>query len=298
MRVLAFVAAITFTTGSSAQTPMDTMQIMRQQGSDFSVMELPSDHSNRCRGTRALTHQQSIVSCGRVIGERNSRTATATAHFNRAGHYEELGNTLAAEADFERAVELYSQVILSERRSARAVYNRGVAFARMDEFDRALADYAAASALAPEWDAANRSAGYVHFRRADYSAALAAFDAAIALDVEDENNYAARCEALAAMGSFEAAERACGEALRLGGENPYSYVANGFLQYRQGNYQAAFDAFDHGLALDPDSALAAYGRGVSALRLGRQADGQIDITRALNQSQRAISLYVNAGLTP
>jgi tetratricopeptide (TPR) repeat protein len=298
MRVLAFVATMTFTTASPAQTSMDAMQTMRQQGTALSAMALPSDQSNRCRGARALTHEQSILSCGRVIGERNSRTSTATAHFNRAGHYEELGDTSAAEADFERAVDLYSQVILSEPRSARAVYNRGVAFARMDEFDKALADYATALVLAPEWDTPSRSAGYVHFRRADYSAALAAFDAAIALDVEDANNFAARCEALTAEGSFETAEQACDEALRLGGENPYSYIANGFLRYRQGNYQEAFGAFDRGLALDADSALAAYGRGVSALRLGRQADGQIDITRASNQSQRAILLYANAGMPP
>jgi tetratricopeptide (TPR) repeat protein len=296
--VIALVAIFALPHESSAQTSMDALQIMRQQGTELNGMELPSNHSSRCRGARGLTHEQSIISCGRVIGERDSRTTTATAHFHRASHYEELGDKSAARVDFERAVDLYSQVMLSERRSARAVYNRGVALARMDEFERALADYAAALALSPEWDAPSRSAGYVHFRRNDYNAALAAFDAALALDIDDSSNHAARCEALVALRSFDEAETACGEALRLGEEISYPLIANGYLRYRQGRYEEAYESFAHGLELDADSALALYGRGVSAVRLGRQAEGEVDITLARNQSQRAVSLYANAGMAP
>jgi hypothetical protein len=139
---------------------------------------------------------------------------------------------------------------------------------------------------------------YVHFRRADFATALTAFDAAIALDAEDSSNHAGRCETLAAQQNFEEAEAACAEALRLASDEAYPHIANGYLRFAQGRFDEAWTAFDRGVQLDEDRAIAVYARGVSAVRLGRQAEGDADIALARGRSLRAISLYANAGMLP
>jgi len=298
MRALAcaLILATALTSTSNAQTARDGLQVMHTEALDLRNIALPSDHYGRCRGASGISHERSIVSCGRAITERHSLTATATAYYHRGGHYQELGDEEHAREDFARAIEIYGRVMRAERRSAQAVYNRGIAYARTDQFDQALTDYAAAAALSPEWDTPHRVSGYAHFRRGDFAAALTAFDAATALDSEDSNSQAGRCEALAASGALELAEAACAEAIRLDRDNAYAHTANGYLKYQQGRHEEAYESFDRALNIDSESALAAYGRGMSAVQIGRQAEGEADIARARGQSVRAVSLYANAGM--
>ena len=297
---IAIFCSILWSINASAQSMSDLMNSANSTAQGAGVSETPSsDQRARCAGGDGLTRQASIRSCGRVIGERISLTDTATAYYYRASHYEELGDTEHARADFQRAIEVFTQTVRADRTHANPIHNRGLAYARMNEFDRAMADYQAAATLSPEWDAPHRSIGYVHFRRGNYQAAVASFDRAIALDPEDANNLAARCEGLAALRSFADAENACAEALRVDeSATNYAHVAIGFLKFMQGDFAAAFTAFDEAAQHDSSRSLAFYGRGMSALRLGRQAEGEADIAHATALGRRSLSLYANAGMSP
>src|SRR5690606_16723311 len=70
-----------------------------------------SIHWHRCMDVNAEPARQAIRSCGRLIGERISRTITARAHFQRARHYQRSGDPARAQADFDRARDLFDQEV-------------------------------------------------------------------------------------------------------------------------------------------------------------------------------------------
>jgi tetratricopeptide (TPR) repeat protein len=64
------------------------------------------------------------------------------------GHvYQELGEDVLGRADLERAITLYSEMLVSDPESDEGLFWRGAARARLGERDAALADLAAAIAI-------------------------------------------------------------------------------------------------------------------------------------------------------
>jgi hypothetical protein len=64
-------------------------------------------------------------------------------------------------------------------------------------------------------------------------------------------------------------------------------------------YEAAHADFAAAYAEDDEDYDALYGRGVAAVKLGRQAEGEADIAAAREESLgNQLEFYVNAGLRP
>jgi tetratricopeptide (TPR) repeat protein len=281
--------------------PMSSYSITGGPNSALTGFNVSSgDYWARCIGGDNVPVERSIRSCGRVIGARESRVVTAAAHYYRAKHYEELGDTEAVQRDYERALELFTMETRANPTDAIAFFNRAGVLAHFHEYDRAIADYRQAAALNADWDKPYYRTGGIAFERGDYAAAIAEFDRAAELNPEDPYNQSARCEARAAAGSdFEGAEAACAEALNLAENDSSALVSRGYLRFMQGNIEAAYADFDAAATADAENLYAVYGRGVAGTRLQRQPQAEIDLTRAsdgLNERER--SYYANAGLRP
>lgn len=274
----------------------------------------PNDWS-RCAGRDGLNAARAIRSCGRVIGERVSREHTAAAYFYRGQLYSDERDSERADADYERALRLFTEIIPSEReRNPNAYSNRASVFSRMGRYDEALADAARGIAIAEDRrGASGRSdveywarvlAGQhgaragAYFRMGDYEHATQDYDRAAALAPDTARYHAARCVSRAAAGdAWEAARAACEEALRIEEDDAYALFARGFLRFRQGDFDAAHTDFAAAVAEDENAESALYGRGLAALRLGR-VEGQADVERATSMGRDTVAYYAAAGLRP
>jgi len=153
--------------------------------------------------------------------------------------------------DMDRAIRDYDEAIRVNPRAADAFNNRGNAFRALDEHDRAMRDYDEAIRLDPHYAHALNNRGIIFLELGDAHRAIVDFDRAIAEDGEYANAFRNRGIALANLGLFERAIRDFDMAFTL---NP---------------------AIGHGT----EYALALYGRGVDRQRAGDPA-GQADIAEA------------------
>lgn len=255
-------------------------------------------HWARCMGLGETDERGAILSCGRIIGERVTRWHTATAHYNRARHYNDLGDSAAAERDLAIALRMFTDSIGAYPRDPYGYINRATLFEYMERYDEALADYDRAIAADADLGHPNYRRGAIFFNQGDYVRATAEYDEASRKAPEQPYYHAARCEGRAASGAdWETAHAACEEAIRIAEQDAYVHFSRGFLRFRQGDYAGALADFNAAVERNPDSAPGLYGRGVTATRLGRQ-DGQADISRALELDEDIDEFYGSAGLRP
>lgn len=153
--------------------------------------------------------------------------------------------------DLDRAIRDYDEAIRVNPRAADAFNNRGNAFRALDEHDHAMRDYDEAIRLDPHYAHALNNRGIIFLELGDANRAIVDFDRAIAEDGTYANAFRNRGIALANLGLFDRAIHDFDRAFTL---NP---------------------AIGHGT----EYALALYGRGVERQRAGDPA-GLADIEQA------------------
>lgn len=256
-------------------------------------------HWVRCMGFGETDERRAIRSCGRIIGERITRWHTATALYNRAQHYDEIGEGSAAERDLAEALRLFTDSIGAYPQDPYGYINRATLFEYTERYDEALADYERASATDPNLGHPHYRRGAIFFNQGDYASAPAEYDEASRKAPEQPYYHAARCEGRAAAGAdWETARAACEEAIRIAEQDAYVYFSRGFFRFRQGDYAGALADFSISVERNAESAPGLYGRGVAAIRLGRHAEGQADIDRGIALDEDVDEFYGNAGLRP
>jgi tetratricopeptide (TPR) repeat protein len=279
------------------------------------VEAVPTSDWSRCSARDRLHSAQAIRSCGRVIGERTSRVMSAAAYYYRAQLYHGVGDSADAQADLERALDLFDQIVVSERGSSTAHSNRASVLIYLRRYDEAFTDYESAIAIATQRLGGVREPGApgadglaeqyharsaLYFRTGDFERAVTDLDEALRLMPDASYYHAERCLALTAAHRTADAAPACEEALRLSDDGAYALFSRGCLRFTEGDAQAAFEDFSAAIAIKPnrESAYLLYGRGVAAQRLGRTAEGQADIDRARTLEPDDVEYYANAGLRP
>lgn len=213
------------------------------------------------------------------------------------------GNVYYQLRDYDRALVDYNRAIEADPRNAIALRNRGLVYSLREDHAGAVENFSAAIGVDPNYAAAyfSRAESYADLR--DYEHALIDYDAAAARqpDNSEYNNLACWVRAAYLNRDYEAARGYCDRAVELAGGE--SQVANArdsraMLAFKQGRYQDAWDDYDAAVRAQPDSAHYLYGRGVTALRLGRRVEGEGDIVRARLLNAGVVEAYVRYGVEP
>lgn len=190
------------------------------------------------------------------------------------------GNAKWALNDAAGAIEDWTRALSINPNYADALGNRGDAYRTQERYDQALVDLDRALAIrVSAIDLHNRGLTYEYGLR-DPIRAIADFDRAVSLDPNNSVYRNSACWTRAtAERELDVARVHCDTAIAAD-PNADFLDSRGLLNLRESRFQDAWNDFDAAVRADETHAHARYGRGVSALRLGRTAEGQADLTAA------------------
>ena len=147
---------------------------------------------------------------------------------------------------------LFGGELISEGNLAKAYYNRGIAYEKKGEYDRAIADYDTAIKLNPKNATAYNNRGIAYSKKGEYDRAIADYDTAIKLNPNYAMTYSNRGVAYDGKGQYDRAIADYDMAIKLNPKYARAYNNRGNAYEKKG---------------DRDKAIADY-RKVLELRLG------------------------------
>ena len=159
-------------------------------------------------------------------------------------------------------VRLWTDVICKNAHHARPVYNRGQAFQRLRDFDRAERDYLEA------------------IRRESYM-----------------ESFANLANMYAELERFDEAIDLLNQAVNLKPHLAVLYNNRGSVFLRQGQFDRALQDLNRAITMSPDYATAYYNRGRLFAKQGRDAQAVAEYTIAIGKDSQLIEAFVNRGNT-
>jgi tetratricopeptide (TPR) repeat protein len=213
----------------------------------------------------------------------------------RAGSSEDVdaGRDAVQRRDWAAAIRSYSAALargdLAPELQATAYHNRGIAYARSERNDEALADFDAALRLNPRYQSAYVNRGDIYHFKHQYEKAIADYDAALKLRDGDEVAHYDRGNSYAALGRHREAIADYDSAIRLKKDYQPAYFNRGNSYQAIGRFPEAASDYDAAIKLKPDDLNAVNSRGFVNFFLGNYAAAGADFKRgAANDAYLAI----------
>ena len=176
-----------------------------------------------------------------------------------------------------RALDDFNRALGLDDDNVDALVNRAALYALDFRFDRAIADLDAAIALRSYDPLAFYNRGYALFATGKYELAIADYGTAISLDPGMGLAYNNRCLARTILGrDLVAALADCDMALKIRPTNLDVRETRGFIYLKLGDPAIAIVEYEAALEVDPNRALALFGRGLARKKMGRASEGAAD----------------------
>ena len=223
---------------------------------------------------------------------REGRLAEAEALYRQIletapGHVDALyllSAVAGQQGQYDRAVELADQALLSHPGIAELHANRGIALYRLQRYQSARESFDEAIRLKPDYAEAYSNCGGALNELGQYQAALEKFNKAIELNPDYAEAYSNRGNALTGLAQHAAALASFDAAIRLKPDFAEAHCNRGNALYALGEFQQAVASFGQAIRLRPDYAEAYSNRGsaLNELRQYREAIEDFDRAIALN----------------
>ncbi len=169
---------------------------------------------------------------------------------------------------------------------------RGLAFANIGEFKKAIADYSKALELDPKHTNAWHNRGIAHYRSYDYEKAVADHTKALELSPKFAPAWSRRGHAYVRLGKRAQARADFTKSLELDPKNAQIWHSRGLAQ-EHGDTEKQLADFNKALELDPTFAGAWHSRGFVYRQLAEYDKAITDFTTALVLEPRS-ALFMNA----
>src|SRR5258708_6164349 len=136
--------------------------------------------------------------------------------------YSNRGFAYRKKGELDRAIADYSQAISLDPKAAQYYYNRGVTYRSKGDVDRAIADYNQAITIDPKSSDAFYNRGLAYRYKGDNDRALADFNQAISIDPQDGDIYKSRGRINLYTGAVPKALADFNQASALDPKDPYA----------------------------------------------------------------------------
>jgi tetratricopeptide (TPR) repeat protein len=173
--------------------------------------------------------------------------------------------------------------------------NRGNAYNRKGDHDRAIQDFSEAIRLSPNYGY-YRSRGIEYVEMGDYDRAIQDLTEALRLNSKDTFAYESRGDAYNYKRDYDRAIQDFNEALRLDQNYERAYYGRGQAYNSKDDYDRAIQDFDEAIRLNPKDVSAYYTRGL-AYRIKGDYDRSIqDSSEAIHLNPKFANAYSSRGL--
>lgn len=184
-------------------------------------------------------------------------------------------------------IDSLSRVIAAHPRDADAYNTRGVAYARIGSYDRAVRDFSVAVRLDPHNAPAFTNRALAERQMGNNRAAMRDFSAAINVNSNHAPAYLGRANLLRSQGELQPAMNDLDHIIAIHSGVPQqlraqAYHAKGLIDQRLGNQQQAITDFSNAIDSDPFAAAPYLARGQSYIAVGNFKEAVGDFNSSLN----------------
>jgi tetratricopeptide (TPR) repeat protein len=204
-------------------------------------------------------------------------------------------------SDPKKSIEYLTQAIQLDPDFTLAYISRGVDYALLKQFDRAIADFDQAIRFDPNQAMTYNNRGNVYADLKQFNRAIADFDQAIRLSISTDQTLTAaynnRGGAYIDLKQFERAVADFDQAIRLKPTFALSYNNRGIAYDRLKQYKRAIDDYDQAIRLDPKYSEAFTNRGDTHNRLKQFELAIASYDQAIRLDPNSAIAYNNRGAT-
>ena len=158
--------------------------------------------------------------------------------------------------------------------------NRGTAYGRKGQLDRAIEDFDQAIRLNPNYAAAFNNRGSAYSAKGDLDGAIADYNEAIRLDPKIAAAFNNRGFAYSWKGDLDRAIADHSEAIRLNPKYALAFLNRGNEYRAQGDFDRAIADYSEGIRLDPRLTFVLLNRGVAYYYVGSLPKALADLNQA------------------
>ena len=178
-----------------------------------------------------------------------------------------------------------NKALAANSRQAHLFKERAAEYARLWNYEQAIADYSSALALQPDDANALHLQGVAYEQMGQLERARGNYQQAVAIDPQLPNVYITRGIDFGKAENFRQSIESLTEGIRLAPQNPEGYFNRGITYIQQGDFESAVDDFSKVIQLSPSEETAYYWRGTSYEEVGRQREAIADYRQFLALSQ-------------
>ena len=187
---------------------------------------------------------------------------------------------------YDKAIADYTRAIGLDPKYAMAYYNRGLAYRKLVQFDKAITDWTKAIELDPKLAGAYNRRGDAYGRTQQYVKAIVDCNKAIELDPKVADYYLSRGFAYGDSKQYDKAITDWTKAIELDpeGADAYStydaYSSRGWAYNKLNQFELAIADYTKAIELDPKDALTYKDRGRAYLKVGKEEEAEADFAKA------------------
>lgn len=231
-----------------------------------------------------------IAACNRQLADKNRTTN------NRSISLSNRGLAWARKKDYERAIQDYDLALALNPANASALINRGGAHQQRGEIAKALVDLMGAVALNPADARPRVTLGNIYFDLKQYENALREFNSAIRLDSKSVRGYGNRGFTKIILGDFDGAIEDLDTAIKLAPSETVAYASRGLAWRMKGDLEKALADQDLQIRILPNAESYIL-RGDTRRYVGDLTGALDDYEKALSLEPEHIAALVGRGLT-
>ena len=214
-----------------------------------------------------------------------------------AGGYLQLAIEAHLRGELDDAIVYNAEVIRIDPTDtsvvAQAHYNRGVAYAQGDDYDRAIEDYTKAMELNPNLAEAHHNRGVTYGKKEEYDLAIGDFNRAIELNPNLAEAYYNRGGAYVRIGNYEYAITDCTKAIELNPNDAEAYNNRGVAHSKKEEYDRAIEDFDEAIEMNPNLAGAYNNRGFAHSKTDKCDLAMEGFNKAIELNPNLAQTYCN-----
>ncbi len=273
----------------SAPTTVRTIDVLNA-GAKWNVAYHPLVASDYVRKFASAAEAQAFYQTQVAAAQQSQDPERIAAAYNNRG------NALYAEADYDHAIADYDEAIKLDHNLATAYYNRGNVYYDKGDLTRAIADYNEAIRIDPNYEYAYVDRGNAYDDNGDHARALADYNFAARLNPNDSDVYYNRGLLYDDQQDYDRALADYSQALKIDPTYSWAVSNRGLVYAMKGDRVHAMADYNEALRLDPKDADAYYNRGQAYASVADYDHAIADFTQATLYSPKDPDAHTNRAL--